>query len=42
MRPEGLTAGQPWLTVEISATANPMNVGAVGVAHVRYADLTVL
>ena len=42
VRPDALTAGQNWVTVEISNTANPMNVGAVGVAHVRYTDLTVL
>lgn len=42
VRPDQLTSGQNWVTVEIDNTANPMNVGAVGVAHVRYQDATVL
>ena len=42
VRPEDLTDGQNWLTVEISNVANPINVGAMGIAHVRYSDLTVL
>jgi len=31
-----LTAGYPFVTFEIDATANPMNVGAVGVIKSRY------
>jgi hypothetical protein len=42
VRPDQLTAGQNWITVEISNVANPINVGAVGVAHPRYSDVTVL
>jgi len=31
-----LPDGKPWVTFEIDATANPMNVGAVGIGAPRY------
>ena len=34
---QAMPDGKPWVTFEIDATANPMNVGAVGIGAVRSA-----
>lgn len=38
--PADFADDKPWMTVEISATANPINVGCVGVAQPRYPSNT--